>query len=110
VVISGRAHHNVIFTSFIGTEILGRTALANRKGGVLVAGSAHGNSVGAALRRPRNLISGNTGNGVTLTSRTFHNRVVSNVIGLNRLRQPLPNSGKPIVNHGHNNRIRRNRT
>jgi parallel beta-helix repeat protein len=110
VVIRGSAHHNVVFTSFIGAEILGRTALANRKGGVLVAGSAHGNSVGAVLRRPRNLISGNTGNGVTLTSRTFHNRVVGNVIGLNRLRQPLPNSGKPIVNRGHNNRIRRNRT
>lgn len=108
--ISGRAHHNLVFASFIGTEILGFTALANGKGGVLVAGTAHGNSIGATLRRPKNLISGNTGNGITLTIGTFRNRVVSNVIGLNRVRKSLRNSGKPIVNHGHQNRIRRNHT
>jgi hypothetical protein len=70
LVFSGRSHRNLVFGTFIGTEILGTTALANAKGGVLVAGSAHGNSIGAPLRRPKNLISGNTGNGVTLTSGT----------------------------------------
>jgi hypothetical protein len=109
LVISGRAHHNLVFNSVMGTEIKGLTALPNQKGGVLVAGSAHGNSIGAPLRR-RNVISGNTGNGVTLTSGTFYNRVVSNLIGLNRFRQSLPNTGKPVVNHGRGNLIRRNRT
>ena len=36
VVIAGRAHDNIVFPSFIGTQILGVKALGNRLGGVLI--------------------------------------------------------------------------
>lgn len=106
VVITGRAHGNVMFGSFIGTAINGKTALGNDRGGVLIAGFAHGNVVGVR----RNLISGNFGNGVTLLGGTFANRIVHNFIGLNVLRQPLLNSGRPVVNRGVRNIIRGNLT
>jgi len=110
VVISGRAHGNQVFTSFIGTKLLGVAALGNQKGGVLLAGHAHGNVIGAFGRKPANLISGNTGIGVTLRAGTTRNLVIGNYIGLGRRGHRLPNTGRPVVNHGSRNVIRRNRT
>ena len=108
VVITGRAHDNRVFRSFIGTQILGVKALGNKKGGVLIAGHAYGNLIGQTTRRPANLISGNTGIGVTLSSGTLGNSVINNYIGLDRFGRYLRNSGRPIVNTGHHNTIRGN--
>jgi len=105
IVITGWAHGNRIFRSFIGTQILGVRALGNKKGGVLVAGHAYSNLIGQKTLRPSNLISGNTGIGVTLSSGTFGNFVISNYIGLDRFGRYLRNSGRPIVNAGHRNTI-----
>jgi hypothetical protein len=121
VVITGRAHGNRVFLSFIGTQVLGVKALGNKKGGVLISGQAHGNVIGqatpgatltgpASLIRPANLISGNTGTGVTLSSGTRANLVIGNFIGLDRFGRYLRNSGRPIVNAGHRNRLVGNRT
>ena len=60
--------------------------------------------------RPANLISGNTGIGVTLTSGTFQNYVINNYIGLDRFGRYLPNSGRPVVNNGYLNTILANQT
>jgi len=109
VVISGRAHANRVFTSFIGTEILGVKPLGNSRGGLLISGHAYANLIGGG-KLPANLISGNKGAGVTLTGGTSRNRVIANFIGLNRLGRRLPNTGRAIVNHGRRNLIRRNRT
>jgi parallel beta-helix repeat protein len=109
VAITGRAHDNQVFGSFIGTQLLGVKALGNQTGGVLIAGRAYRNLIGQITRPPANLISGNTGNGVTLRSGTHGNFVISNYIGLDRFGRPLPNSGRPIVNTGHHNTIRGNR-
>jgi hypothetical protein len=110
VEIAGRAHSNLVFRSYIGTAILGVTALGNGRGGVLVAGSAYLNAIGNFTSRPSNLISGNTGRGVTLLSGTRLDRVVNNYIGFDRLGAPLPNTGIPILNLGHLNVILANRT
>ena len=109
VVITGRAHNNSVFRSFIGTQILGVKALGNKKGGVLIAGHAYGNLIGQKTHGPANLISGNTGIGVTLSSGTLGNSVINNYIGLDRFGRYLRNSGRPIVNTGHHNTIRGNR-
>lgn len=109
IAITGRAHDNVVFRSYIGTAILGVTALGNERGGVLVGGTAYRNAIGTLSSRPSNLISGNRGNGVTLLPGTSRNRVVSNYIGRNRFGLPLPNTGRPVVNLGHRNLIRANR-
>ena len=54
VAITGQAHDNQVFDSFIGTEILGPRALGNSRGGVLIGGTAYRNSIGTfgASRRP----------------------------------------------------------
>jgi hypothetical protein len=110
VVITGRAYDNRVFRSFIGTQLLGLKALGNKKGGVLIAGHAYSNLIGRTTLIPANLISGNTGIGVTLTSGTMRNSVINNYVGLDRLGRYLRNSGIPIVNAGRGNTIRGNRT
>jgi len=110
VVITGRAYDNHVFRSFIGTQLLGVKALGNKQGGVLISGDAHANLIGLATLTPADLISGNTGIGVTLTSGTQRNSVINNYIGLNRLDHFLRNSGAAVVNAGHDNTIRGNWT
>jgi len=109
VVITGRAHGNQVFSSFIGTKILGVTRLGNRKGGVLIAGRAFANIIGDARKIPANLISGNSGNGVTLGRFTSFNRVIRNYIGLDRFGRRMPNRGRRVANHGRHNRVIGNR-
>lgn len=105
LVITGSAHGNKVFDSFIGTAVFGVTALPNQEGGVLVSGQAYGNWIGDSSRAPVNLISGNSGNGVTLSTGTSFNLVLDNYIGLGRLRVSLPNSGEPVVDTGHYNLV-----
>jgi hypothetical protein len=105
-VIAGRAHDNSVFRSYIGTQILGVKALGNKKGGVLITDHAYRNVIGGQRTcRPSNLISGNTGNGVTLTGDTTQDSVINNYIGLNRFGQDLSNGGGLIVNAGRGNTI-----
>jgi hypothetical protein len=108
--ITGHAYRNLVMRSFIGTEILGTSALGNQAGGVLLAGTAYGNAIGAPRLHPANLISGNTGVGVTLLARTRGNWVISNYIGLGRFGHSLPNTGQPVRNLGRDNHILGNRT
>jgi parallel beta-helix repeat protein len=110
VQITGWAHSNTVFRSVVGTDIKGTSAIGNGLGGVMLGGHAYLNAIGNFTSRPSNLISGNTGNGVTLLPGTRLNRVVNNWIGLGRLLQPLPNSGRPVVNLGSLNVILANRT
>jgi hypothetical protein len=109
IVITGTAHGNRVFTTFLGTEILGVSALGNHKGGVLVGGRAYRNTIGSAHPLPTNVISGNTGNGVTLTSGTHGNLITHNRIGIDRFGQCLRNTGRGLVNNGHGNRTSFNR-
>lgn len=110
VAITGTAYGNRVFSSVVGPAILGLTALGNRRGGILIAGRARGNLIGGLRRAQLNLISGDTGIGVTLTRGTRDNLVIGNYIGLNRVGRPLPNTGRPVVDRGRHNLIRRNRT
>jgi trimeric autotransporter adhesin len=110
VELTGWAHSNLVYRSVIGADIKGTSAIGNARGGVLVGGHAYLNAIGNFTTRPANLISGNTGNGVTLLPGTRYNRVVNNWIGLSRLLQPLPNTGRPVVNLGYRNLILANRT
>lgn len=104
ITITGHAHRNRVIYSDIGTNALGEQAVPNQKGGILIDGSARDNVVGRShASRPNVLISGNTGNGVTLTKHTRSNRVTNSFIGLSRSRQPLPNSGVAILDNGTGN-------
>ena len=72
--------------SVVGTNLLGTAALANGKGGVLIGGDAYQNVIGLHGFRYRNIISGNLGNGVYLTSTTRQNVIIGD---------PLCSLGKP---------------
>src|SRR5579863_3139626 len=105
VVLGGWAWDNHVTLSFIGTQILGVHPLANKRGGVLITGHAFSNYIGEPGVRPANLISGNGGPGVTLTSGTFDNFVIENYLGLDRLGRYLRNSGPPVINRGYLNTL-----
>ncbi|HMH92181.1 MAG TPA: hypothetical protein VK586_13990, partial [Streptosporangiaceae bacterium] len=111
IAITGRAHGNRVTTAFVGTAILGVNALANQRGGILIGGSAAGNSIGLARSPvPANLISGNHGIGVTLARGTRRNDVLRNFIGRGRFGRPLPNTGGAVRDAGLGNVVRGNRT
>jgi parallel beta-helix repeat protein len=104
ITITGHARRNEVIYSDIGTNALGNDAVPNEAGGILVDGDAHDNVVGlSGADRPNVLISGNDGNGVTMTKHTHDNRVTNSYIGVSRTRQPLPNSGLAIVDDGTDN-------
>ena len=73
----------------IGTDVTGTIALPNQGAGVYLQGGANHNTVGASgtSSGPANLISGNAGSGVVITSQgvgapgTTNNSVVGNFIG-----------------------------
>jgi parallel beta-helix repeat protein len=110
LVITGSAYGNRVFDTFIGSDVLGMKAVPNHKGGVLVSGHAHGNWIGGLSKAPVDLISGNTGDGVSLSAGTRRNHVCDNYIGLDRLGRSLPNSGRAVNNRGHQNQVKGNKT
>lgn len=71
----------VIKGNYIGTNEDGTTALPNGYEGIHIAGSeSTGNTIGGSTAARRNVISGNTGNGILLASN--YNYVFGNYIGL----------------------------
>jgi hypothetical protein len=83
IFISGAsASGNIIEGNFIGTDATGATALGNGGDGVAIS-NALNNTIGGTTADARNLISGNTGNGITITAGTnaVGNVVEGNFIG-----------------------------
>ena len=105
VAITGQAYANQIFNSYIGTNVLGLTALGNQLGGIYVGGSATNNLIGGTstsqTQPTKNIISGNGGYGVTLDAGTSNISVIGNYIGVDLYALSLPNVTGPIdVNPG----------
>jgi parallel beta-helix repeat protein len=96
IAIMGKAHDNIVRNSDVGTDVAGTHAEANALGGIFVGGSANNDVIGGSPML-RNLISGNTGNGVTLASNTSSISIIANFIGLTKTGKALPNSGQAIV-------------
>ncbi len=81
VLIDGSSACQVVGNA-IGTDVTGAVALANAGDGVRVQNGAADNTIGGTSAGSFNIISGNTGNGVTLTGTgTSRNTIVSNAIG-----------------------------
>ncbi len=77
------ADSNRVWGNYIGTNAAGAGAVANSAEGVRVEASADLNAIGGTNATYRNVISGNTGNGVTLTgAATDTNDVRWNYIGI----------------------------
>ncbi len=75
---------NIVQGNLIGTTTNGLAALPNTGNGVYIRDGASQNLVGGNIPAARNIISGNTGNGVLLAApETSGNQVLNNYIGLN---------------------------
>ena len=90
-VISGNAQYGIYITStsnevlgnYIGTSSDGNSPLANNWG-IFISNPAQYNQIGSTESGGRNIISGNTTDGVYLSgSGTNYNRIIGNYIGLN---------------------------
>jgi hypothetical protein len=103
------ARKNVVRSNLIGTDATGEFALGNGSNGVaFVAGTSH-NLVGGSWRHARNIISGNSLNGVFLTDiGTDFNRIEGNYIGTDVLgKDAIPNGldGVAISTGASNNTV-----
>lgn len=89
---------NVVAGNFIGLLADGTTAAANDTG-VIVGSGATGNTIGGTTVGERNIIGGNSGNGVEITGvGTSGNTVAGNYIGLDVTGDaPLANAGFGVV-------------
>ena len=91
----------VITGNFIGTDVTGKAALPNGGNGVTIAAGTSGTIIGAATSVLPNLnvISGNYGDGVSITSSSA-NAVDFNYIGVDLNNQnALPNRGNGVSIH-----------
>lgn len=84
---------NNINGNFIGTFASGLTASSNGRG-ILISHGSHSNTIGGNLPAAQNMISGNSQVGIELSNEgggADHNVIVSNIIGLNKVGDPLGN-------------------
>ena len=91
-ILSGNSQYGVIMTSnttgsvvlgnYIGTDASGSLMVSNEFGGVFLADSAIGNTIGGTNAGAGNIISGNLGNGILLRgSSVVNNTIQGNFIG-----------------------------
>jgi len=72
---------NTISGNYIGTDAAGTAALGNGRG-INISGGSHDNVIGGTAAGERNVISGNKGNGVSLSDTgVTGNQVIGNYIG-----------------------------
>jgi hypothetical protein len=75
---------NTVSGNFIGTDVTGKNAIANLGDGIEISDGANNNKIGGDEPEHRNLISGNSMNGVSIGGElTSNNTVVGNYIGTN---------------------------
>ena len=119
-VISGNSEFGISFTdagtsgnfvvgNLIGTDPTGTLANPNGFGGVYISTSSTGNTIGGTEENTPNVISGNSGNGVTITDAgTSNNVVLGNLIGTDlsgTIRLANIGSGVAIDNNASDNTI-----
>jgi len=105
VEMDGPAAGNHVEDNYIGTNAAGTAALPNILGGVLIGAGAGVNQIGVAGGETGNVISGNSGNGVTI--RGNGNEVATNFIGVNAMGTAAlgNNPNGVLVNAGASNNI-----
>ncbi|TAH21722.1 MAG: T9SS C-terminal target domain-containing protein [Cytophagales bacterium] len=75
---------NTVQGNYIGTDASGASSLGNTTDGIILEFGANNNVIGGATASTRNLISGNGGNGISISnSGTSNNQIKGNYIGTN---------------------------
>jgi len=104
IFIDGGAKGNRVLRNFIGTTIDGNAALGNSADGIQI--TASNNIIGGTTEADRNVISGNTTNGIHLYGPgAQNNQVLGNYIGTNAAgTAPVPNvTGGVVIRLGASN-------
>jgi astacin (peptidase family M12A) len=98
VIVDSTTSGNIVAGNLIGLDATGTSARPNGGSGVYLFGSAHDNVIGGTSAGERNFLSGNGGDGVTISdSGTNSNRVQGNTIGLNLAGTSVANSFRGVV-------------
>ncbi len=92
-------NRNLVQGNLIGTDTSGTKAIGNISQGIFIGAGATNNTVGGTTKGARNLISGNSGDGVDITSAgTTGNVVLGNLIGSDTTGlSPLGNTGDGVA-------------
>jgi titin len=61
------AHDNLISNNYIGLNVAGTSGVGNRGNGVVIGAGAHNNTIGGTSPADRNVISGNSFDGIEIT-------------------------------------------
>jgi hypothetical protein len=97
------ATHDLIAGNLIGTDGTGAIALGNGSGIILNGASA--NTIGGTTTALRNIISGNTHDGISVSGTTSANLIEGNVVGLNASGTAALGNGTGILIQGMNNTV-----
>ncbi|MEG4517150.1 DUF4347 domain-containing protein, partial [Microcoleus sp. AT9_A5] len=98
IAIVGGTGGNQVLGNYIGTNAAGTAALPNAVFGIAVQ-SGSGNIIGGTNPGDRNIISGNTADGITIVGGTGGNQVLGNYIGTNAAGTlALPNTSGVSIN------------
>jgi parallel beta-helix repeat protein len=90
-------HDNQVLGNFIGLDVLGLDAVPNGGDGINSNLSAMRNTIGGAQSGDGNVISGNSGNGISLNAGATNNQVLGNLIGtVASGLSALPNTGSGV--------------
>ncbi len=97
--LAGDATGVQVTEDIIGMNTSGTTPMPNGGNGVVIDGTAHGNSIGGFQQSiiPQNVISGNIGNGIAITGGAYDNVIFNSYIGVNvQAKDAAPNGGAGI--------------
>jgi hypothetical protein len=72
---------NIVEGNYIGTDVTGTNAVANGLSGIFIGGGASSNTIGGVNAGARNVLSGNLGYGIFMSS-AFANVISGNYIGV----------------------------
>jgi hypothetical protein len=103
IAFDGSSFSNAVQGDYIGTNAAGNSSLANGTG---VADDGSSNTIGGTATAARNIISGNSKDGVFIAGSDNTDQVQGNFIGLNAAgTAALPNSANGIESAGNSNTI-----
>jgi hypothetical protein len=105
ICIQDNASSNSILNTFIGISLdQSTTTLGNKYGGIILKDSCNLNVIGSDIYTglQANYIGYNDGNGITLETNTYGNKIINNYIGYDINQSPAPNKGKSIDNNSIN--------
>jgi hypothetical protein len=83
IALNSGSHHNTVRGCYVGIDPTGSTAIPNGYSGISVWDAGHDNIIGGPASEDRNVVSGNTQNGVLIDEGASGNIVRNNYIGLN---------------------------